>query len=155
MLEILRKTDIDFMGSAAGFLFSGIMVVLGIVAVIQVARGRRTSALISREGRGAVEFDQAIRVDEARKALEANGLAEPSCKIRSRRQTTDRLKARRPSRKRFLTGVAVLRRISSNHFVVRFPAWKSDRPSAEASARCPHASSFPLPGSIFLRCGTI
>jgi len=47
MLEILGKTDIDFMGKRRwAFIFSGIMVVLGIVAVIQIARGRRTSALI-------------------------------------------------------------------------------------------------------------
>ena len=40
MLEILGKTNIDFMGKRRwAFLFSGIMVVLGIVAVIQISRG--------------------------------------------------------------------------------------------------------------------
>ena len=40
MLEILGKTNIDFMGKRRwAFLFSGIMVVLGIVAVIQIAQG--------------------------------------------------------------------------------------------------------------------
>lgn len=51
MLEILGKTNIDFMGKRRwAFLFSGIMVMLGLVAVVQISRGRQTSASISRAG---------------------------------------------------------------------------------------------------------
>ena len=77
MLEILGKTDVDFMGKRRwAFLFSGIMVVLGIVAVIQIARGSANLGIDFAGGTAVqLKFDQAIRVDEARKALEANGLA--------------------------------------------------------------------------------
>ena len=78
MLEILGKTTIDFMGKRRwAFLFSGIMVVLGIVAVIQIARGSANLGIDFAGGTAVqLKFDQAIRVDEARKALEANGLAD-------------------------------------------------------------------------------
>lgn len=78
MLEILGKTNVDFMGKRRwAFLFSGIMVVLGIVAVIQIARGSANLGIDFAGGTAVqLKFDQAIRVDEARKALEANGLAD-------------------------------------------------------------------------------
>ena len=78
MLEILGKTDVDFMGKRRwSFIFSGIMVVLGIVAVIQIARGSANLGIDFAGGTAVqLKFDQAIRVDEARKALEANGLAD-------------------------------------------------------------------------------
>jgi preprotein translocase subunit SecF len=76
MLEILGKTNIDFMGKRRwAFLFSGIMVVLGIVAVVQIARGSANLGIDFAGGTAVqLKFDQAIRIDEARKALEANGL---------------------------------------------------------------------------------
>lgn len=76
MLEILGKTDVDFMGKRRwSFLFSGIMVVLGIVAIIQIARGSANLGIDFAGGTAVqLKFDQTIRVDEARKALEANGL---------------------------------------------------------------------------------
>src|SRR5256885_7933818 len=77
MLEILGRTDIDFMGKRRwAFLFSGIMVVLGIVAVIQIVRGAANLGVDFAGGTaGQLKFDQAIRGDEAGKTLEANGLA--------------------------------------------------------------------------------
>ena len=40
MLEILGKTNIDFMGKRRyAFIFSGIMVLLGIIGLIQIGRG--------------------------------------------------------------------------------------------------------------------
>jgi preprotein translocase subunit SecF len=76
MLEILGKTNIDFMGKRrVAFLFSGIMVVLGIMAVVQIARGSANLGIDFAGGTAVqLKFDQAIRIDEARKALEANGL---------------------------------------------------------------------------------
>ena len=78
MLEILGKTDIDFMGKRRwAFIFSGIMVVLGIVAVIQIARGSANLGIDFSGGTAVqLKFDQAIRIDEARKTLEANGLGD-------------------------------------------------------------------------------
>ena len=76
MLEILGKTSIDFMGKRRwAFLFSGIMVVLGIVALIQIGRGSANLGIDFAGGTAVqLKFDQPIRIDEARKVLEANGL---------------------------------------------------------------------------------
>lgn len=76
MLEILGKTNIDFMGKRKmAFAFSGIMVLLGLIAVIQIARGTANLGIDFAGGTAVqLKFDQPIRIDEARKALESNGL---------------------------------------------------------------------------------
>ncbi len=76
MLEILGKTNIDFMGKRRyAFLFSGIMVLLGIIALLQVGRGAANLGIDFAGGTAVqLKFDQPIRIDEARKALESNGL---------------------------------------------------------------------------------
>jgi preprotein translocase subunit SecF len=76
MLEILGKTNIDFMGKRKmAFAFSGIMVLLGLIAVIQIARGAANLGIDFAGGTAVqLKFDQPIRIDEARKALESNGL---------------------------------------------------------------------------------
>ena len=70
MLEILGKTNIDFMGQRKwAFMFSGIMVLLGIVALVQIARGSANLGIDFSGGTAVqLKFDQAIRIDEARKA---------------------------------------------------------------------------------------
>jgi preprotein translocase subunit SecF len=77
MLEILGKTNIDFMGKRKiAFLFSGIMVLLGILAVVQISRGSANLGIDFAGGTAVqLKFDKPIRIDEARKALEAHGLA--------------------------------------------------------------------------------
>ncbi|MFM8552366.1 MAG: protein translocase subunit SecF, partial [Nitrospiraceae bacterium] len=77
MFEILGKTNIDFMGKRKiAFVFSGLLVLLGIVAVIQIARGAANLGIDFAGGTAVqLKFDQQIRIDEARKALESNGLA--------------------------------------------------------------------------------
>lgn len=76
MLEILGKTNIDFMGKRNfSFLLSGIMVLLGLIAVVQIARGAANLGIDFAGGTAVqLKFDQQIRIDEARKALETNGL---------------------------------------------------------------------------------
>jgi preprotein translocase subunit SecF len=76
MLEILGKTNIDFMGKRAiSFTLSGILAFLGIIAVIQIARGAANLGIDFAGGTAVqLKFDQAIKIDEARHALEANGL---------------------------------------------------------------------------------
>ncbi len=78
MLEILGKTNFDFMGKRRyAFLFSGIMVLLGIVALIQVGRGAANLGIDFAGGTAVqLKFDQPVKIDEARKALEANGLGD-------------------------------------------------------------------------------
>ena len=66
MLEILGKTSIDFMGKRRwAFLFSGIMVVLGLVALIQIGRGAANLGIDFSGGTAVqLKFDQPIRIDE-------------------------------------------------------------------------------------------
>lgn len=76
MLEILGKTNIDFMGKRTiAFAFSGVMVLLGLIAVVQIARGAANLGIDFAGGTAVqLKFEQPIRIDEARKVLEANGL---------------------------------------------------------------------------------
>src|SRR5574342_509760 len=78
MLEILGKTNFDFMSKRhVAFTFSGVMVLLGIMAVVQIARGAANLGIDFAGGTAVqLKFDQSIRIDEARKALEANGLGD-------------------------------------------------------------------------------
>jgi preprotein translocase subunit SecF len=78
MLEILGKTNIDFMGKRKiAFAFSGAMVLLGLVAVVQIARGAANLGIDFAGGTAVqLKFDQAIRIEEARKALESNGVSD-------------------------------------------------------------------------------
>lgn len=78
MLEILGKTNIDFMGKRKfSFLFSGIMVLLGLIALVQIARGVANLGIDFAGGTAVqLKFEQPVRIDEARKALETNGLAD-------------------------------------------------------------------------------
>ncbi len=78
MLEILGKTNIDFMGKRRyAFIFSGIMVLLGLVALIQIGRGAANLGIDFAGGTAVqLKFDQALKIDDARKALERNGLGD-------------------------------------------------------------------------------
>jgi len=77
MLEILGKTNFDFMGKRTiAFLFSGIMVLLGLIAVVQISRGAANLGIDFAGGTAVqLKFEQPIRIDEARRALDANGVS--------------------------------------------------------------------------------
>lgn len=77
MLEILGKTNFDFMGKRKiAFLFSGIMVLLGLIAVVQISRGAANLGIDFAGGTAVqLKFEQPIRIDEARKALDASGVS--------------------------------------------------------------------------------
>lgn len=76
MLEILGKTNFDFMGKRKmAFIFSGVMVLFGLIALMQIARGAANLGIDFAGGTAVqLKFDQALPIDEARKALESNGL---------------------------------------------------------------------------------
>jgi preprotein translocase subunit SecF len=76
MLEILGKTNFDFMGKRnLAFLFSGMMVLLGVLALVQIVRGAANLGIDFAGGTAVqLKFDQPVKIDEARKALETNGL---------------------------------------------------------------------------------
>ena len=76
MLEILGKTNFDFMGKRnISFIFSGIMVLLGLIAVVQISRGAANLGIDFAGGTAVqLKFEQPIRIEEARQALDANGV---------------------------------------------------------------------------------
>jgi preprotein translocase subunit SecF len=78
MLEILGKTNIDFMGKRKiAFAFSGLMVLLGLIALVQIGRGAANLGIDFAGGTAVqLKFDQPVRIDEARKALESNGVGD-------------------------------------------------------------------------------
>jgi preprotein translocase subunit SecF len=78
MFEIMGKTNIDFMGKRhIAFAFSGIAVLLGLLAVVQIVRGTANLGIDFTGGTAVqLKFDKSVRIDEARKVLEANGLAQ-------------------------------------------------------------------------------
>lgn len=76
MFEILGKTTIDFMGKRTmAFLFSGILVFIGLVALIQIGRGQANLG-IDFAGGSAVQlkFEKPFAIESVRKILEGNGL---------------------------------------------------------------------------------
>ena len=75
MLQILHKTNIDFMGwKNVSFAFSSILIIMGIVGLVQIGRGKANLG-IDFIGGTTVElgFKEHIPIDRARAALEKNG----------------------------------------------------------------------------------
>lgn len=78
MFEILGKTSIDFMGKRRiTFALSGLLVLLGLLALVQIGRGVANIG-IDFAGGTAVQlaFEQAIPIEDARRALADHGLSE-------------------------------------------------------------------------------
>ncbi|CAI4032903.1 Protein translocase subunit SecF [Nitrospira tepida] len=78
MFEILGKTNVDFMGKRrVAFAFSGFMVLLGLVALVQIARGQANLGIDFAGGTAVqLKFEKAMTIEAARKTLEANGLGQ-------------------------------------------------------------------------------
>jgi preprotein translocase subunit SecF len=76
MLELIKNTHIDFMGKMKyAFIISGILSVLGIVAIIQVANGRANLGIDFAGGTAIqLKFEKPIEIHAIRKALEDGGL---------------------------------------------------------------------------------
>ena len=76
MLEIIGKTNIDFMGKRnLAFLWSGILVLLGLVAFVQIARGVANLSIDFSGGAAVqVKFDKPVEIEAVRQALDAHGL---------------------------------------------------------------------------------
>ncbi len=76
MIELLKKTNINFMGRKYyAFVFSGIVFVLGIIAVVQVARGTANLGIDFTGGTAVqIKFEKPFVLHDVRKALEEGGL---------------------------------------------------------------------------------
>src|SRR5574341_1059412 len=123
MLEILGKTNFDFMSKRyVAFTFSGAMVLLGITAVFQIARGAANLGIDFAGGTAVqLKFDQSIRIDAARKALEANGLGDAELQEFGQENTRlIRVKASTTIEEKVAERVVGVftKEFPSNHFVV-------------------------------------
>ncbi len=78
MMEIIGQTSIDFMGKRnIAFAVSGVLVFLGVIAVIGILAGWANLGIDFSGGTAVqLKFDQALGIEEARKALQAHGLGE-------------------------------------------------------------------------------
>jgi preprotein translocase subunit SecF len=78
MLEIIRGTNIDFLGKRrVTFAASGVLVLLGLVALVQIGRGAAKLSIDFTGGASVqVRSDKPIAMDDARRALRDAGLAD-------------------------------------------------------------------------------
>lgn len=78
MIEILPKTNIDFIGKRnIAFIFSGLLVLIGMIALIQIGRGQANMGIDFAGGTSVqLKFEKPIKIDEARRSLERNGFPE-------------------------------------------------------------------------------
>jgi len=76
MLEIIKNTNINFMGKRKfAFVFSGILSIIGIIAIIQVANGRGNLGIDFAGGTAIqLKFSKPVELHAVRKALEDGGL---------------------------------------------------------------------------------
>lgn len=74
-IEILGKTNIDFIGFRKyAFLLSGILVALGILALIQLVLGKANLGIDFAGGTAVqLKFEKPLQMDKARHVLEING----------------------------------------------------------------------------------
>jgi preprotein translocase subunit SecF len=76
MIEFLKNTKIDFMGKKYyAFAISGIIFILGIITIIQIARGAANLGIDFTGGTAVqIKFEKPIVLYEVRKVLEKGGL---------------------------------------------------------------------------------
>lgn len=76
MIEILKKTNIDFMGKKYyAFAFSGLIFLLGIFAIIQIAKGTANLGIDFTGGTAVqIKFEKPVALQDVRKVLELGGL---------------------------------------------------------------------------------
>ncbi len=76
MLELIKNTNIDFMGKRKiAFVFSGILAIIGIIAIVQIANGRANLGIDFAGGTAIqLKFEKAINLHAVRRALEEGGI---------------------------------------------------------------------------------
>ncbi|MBI4746664.1 MAG: protein translocase subunit SecF [Deltaproteobacteria bacterium] len=75
-MELIGKTDIDFTGKRNyAFAFSGVLCLLGIIAIVMIGLGRANMGVDFAGGTSVqLKFEGPVVIDQARKTLESNGL---------------------------------------------------------------------------------
>jgi len=78
MIEILPKTNIDFIGKRnIAYIFSILLVLGGLVALVQIGRGAANMGIDFAGGASVqLKFEKPVKIDEARLSLERNGFPE-------------------------------------------------------------------------------
>ncbi|MFZ5908222.1 MAG: protein translocase subunit SecF [Nitrospirota bacterium] len=76
MIELIKKTKIDFMGKRTyAFAVSGVVFLLGILAIVQIIRGSANLGIDFTGGTAVqIQFEKPIILADARKALEEGGV---------------------------------------------------------------------------------
>jgi preprotein translocase subunit SecF len=79
-MELIGKTNIDFIGmKKITFIISSIIAILGLVGMIQMARGAANMGIDFSGGTAVqLKFTQAVGIDKAREALAKHGLKDAS-----------------------------------------------------------------------------
>ncbi|MFZ5875308.1 MAG: protein translocase subunit SecF [Nitrospirota bacterium] len=99
MFELLGKTNIDFIGKRYyAYVLSGVLSLLGVITVIQVARGHANTGIDFAGGTAVqLQFEQPVQLDAARALLEREGFPDAELQqfttgnkllIRVKKQTT-------------------------------------------------------------------
>lgn len=75
-MQIIKKTNIDFIGKKKiSFIISAVVALIGIVGIIQIARGAANMGIDFTGGTSLqLKFDRQIPMEDARRALLKNGL---------------------------------------------------------------------------------
>ncbi len=76
MIEIIKNTKIDFLGKRnIAFIFSGIISLIGIFAIVQIATGKANLGIDFAGGTSVqLKFEKPVKVHDIRKALEDGGV---------------------------------------------------------------------------------
>jgi preprotein translocase subunit SecF len=76
MLEILKKTNIDFIGKKyITFIVTGILTIIGIIAIIQIATGKANMGIDFAGGTSIqLRFEKPVSLQTVRSALESAGI---------------------------------------------------------------------------------
>ena len=77
-MQLIGKTKIDFIGKRnISFMISGIISIIGIIAIVQIARGAANMGIDFSGGTALqIKFSKPFTTDEVRKALADNGIKE-------------------------------------------------------------------------------
>ncbi len=123
MFQVFKNTNINFVGKRhLFFALSGVLVALGIVAVLRISQGKANLG-IDFSGGAAIQlkFDQPIKIEEARAALEEGGVKGAELQeVVSENKLLIRLKKQEVGQKTVMEQVqeALDKKMSGNNFTV-------------------------------------